>query len=310
MESNRRSLINEIQKMNISSSEKAKLIFQVMNPNLNNDKLEISNKKRSYCHHYNLTNYYYAKCCKKIYPCRNCHDENEDHKIDRHGIEYMKCDFCDCLQKVNSHCINPDCYQFKKDHKYFCGKCNLWFNDTDKLHKFLNSILIIDIDCTKQVFHCDKCNICRLGKKEDYKHCDKCNLCLKKDYFDNHPCKVNMKEQNCPICLKSIWDSHNQHSSLLKCGHSVHQNCLQNALSSGNYFCALCKKSMIDLTAYWQFLDQSLENQQMPEEYSNWTSDIHCNDCLKKSTTKYHFMYHKCNNCNGYNTSIDKINKI
>ena len=57
-------------------------------------------------------------------------------------------------------------------------------------------------------------------------------------------------------------------------------------------------------------IDSSLELQDMPEEYSEWTSDIYCNDCEITSNTKYHFVYHKCTQCNGYNTIVEKINKI
>ena len=32
----------------------------------------------------------------------------------------------------------------------------------------------------------------------------------------------------------------------------------------------------------------------MPEEFENMESKILCNDCLRKTTTKYHFSYHKC----------------
>jgi RING finger and CHY zinc finger domain-containing protein 1 len=48
----------------------------------------------------------------------------------------------------------------------------------------------------------------------------------------------------------------------------------------------------------------------MSEEFKVWTVDIHCNECDNKSNTKYHFSYHKCQECCGYNTIVDKINKV
>lgn len=48
----------------------------------------------------------------------------------------------------------------------------------------------------------------------------------------------------------------------------------------------------------------------MPQEYENFVSHILCNDCEKKSTAKYHFLYHKCAHCNGYNTTVLKTKEL
>ena len=66
---------------------------------------------------------------------------------------------------------------------------------------------------------------------------------------------------------------------------------------------------MTDLTNYWKLIDMTISSHQMPEEFKDWTADVHCNDCEKKSNTKYHFSYHKCQHCEGYNTVIDNLNK-
>ena len=42
----------------------------------------------------------------------------------------------------------------------------------------------------------------------------------------------------------------------------------------------------------------------MPPEYENVYSYIYCNDCEKKCHASYHFMYHKCAYCKGYNTKL------
>ena len=47
-----------------------------------------------------------------------------------------------------------------------------------------------------------------------------------------------------------------------------------------------------------------LEQHTMPEEYSKTRSFIYCNDCEIKCWSKFHFLYHKCTSCNGYNTKV------
>ena len=42
----------------------------------------------------------------------------------------------------------------------------------------------------------------------------------------------------------------------------------------------------------------------MPQEYKNTYSNVFCNDCEKKSHAKFHFIYHKCGHCLGYNTKV------
>ena len=42
----------------------------------------------------------------------------------------------------------------------------------------------------------------------------------------------------------------------------------------------------------------------MPLEYSDTFTHVYCNDCEKKSHAKFHFIYHKCGHCKGYNTKI------
>ena len=306
-EQEKRKRIYEINAMTISQSEKAKLISEIMNPNLSKFKEPI--REILFCQHYKKYTYPVLKCCNKVYPCRLCHDDSENHKTNRHDIDYMKCDFCKSFQKVNSSCQNPECFKFDVNHKYFCKKCNLWSDNECNIKKLVNTLIINFVDTVADVHHCDDCGICRMGKKEDFKHCKKCNLCLKKNIYDEHPCLINIKEQNCPICLKDIWGAFNDPPQILNCGHSVHTSCFLKSLESQNYFCSLCKKSMIDLTNYWSLIDNALSTQEMPEEFQNWTSDIYCNDCEKKSNAKYHFSYHKCQHCGGYNTVIDKVNK-
>ena len=57
------------------------------------------------------------------------------------------------------------------------------------------------------------------------------------------------------------------------------------------------------MSFYWESIDNFLKDQQIPEEYQK-KIEIFCNDCEKKSITDFHFIYHKCHLCNGYNTNV------
>ena len=102
-----------------SPSDRAKRIFDMIaKKNAKFLKENYQKKEKIICNHYKTDHHIYTKCCRKIYPCRLCHDENEDHSIYRYNIKQMFCSFCNCIQKVNSHCINPECYIYKKKSKY------------------------------------------------------------------------------------------------------------------------------------------------------------------------------------------------
>jgi hypothetical protein len=64
------------------------------------------------------------------------------------------------------------------------------------------------------------------------------------------------------------------------------------------------------MTEYFKRIDAMLEQHQMPPEYVNTQSHVYCNDCEKKCYSKYHFLYHKCVNCNGYNTKVLKTVEV
>lgn len=51
-------------------------------------------------------------------------------------------------------------------------------------------------------------------------------------------------------------------------------------------------------------IESMLEMEEMPEEYSTMRSHIHCNDCDQKSWTSFHFIYHRCQECNSFNTKV------
>jgi hypothetical protein len=58
------------------------------------------------------------------------------------------------------------------------------------------------------------------------------------------------------------------------------------------------------MSAYYSKIDSLLAEQTMPAEYSNIFSIVLCNDCEVKSEAPYHFLYHRCDKCRGYNTKV------
>jgi len=97
------------------------------------------------CKHYKKNCKIQAACCKMFFTCRRCHDEEiQDHKINRYEIETMMCMFCNTIQPVAQNCMNCS----KSMSRYYCGICKFFDDDADK-----------------QIFHCHKCGLCRIGKQ-------------------------------------------------------------------------------------------------------------------------------------------------
>ena len=229
-----------------------------------------------------------AFCCNTFVPCRLCHDEMLDHKINRFETKEMKCKLCEFIQPVSNKCIN--CNEIMAD--YYCNICKFWSDDPNI-----------------KIYHCHDCGICRKGEKEDYIHCKICNSCINKEHFENHKCLEKSLDTDCPICNENLFNS-TKSLSLLNCGHYIHTECMQNCLKSNNYQCPLCKKSMIDMKNYWEVLDNFLKEQKMPDEFKNTYCLLYCNDCEKRNYANYHFIYNKCKDCNGYNTNIIKTKNL
>lgn len=236
------------------------------------------------CEHYKKNPFMLvAKCCDKLFWCRLCHDEQSDHKIDRYATEKMKCMKCHTRQKVGEVCTTCG-----TKVNYFCKVCKFWSDDNLKK------------------FHCDKCGLCRVGKREDFVHCDKCETCMVTKKFEDHKCVSSCMKVDCPICMEYMFTS-TIPVIILKCGHCIHLSCLEEYLKT-DYRCPLCRKSTSDMTSFFAKIEARLAREQMPESESNFRSNISCNDCEKRSTAKFHYMYHKCEHCSSYNTNfLDKF---
>lgn len=227
-----------------------------------------------------------AKCCDKWYTCRFCHDENEDHTFDRYGTEKISCMNCHTVQGLTEQCVNQQCNM--KFAKYFCKTCRFYDNDEHK-----------------DIYHCDKCKICRIGKGLgiDYFHCDKCNACMSVT-LQEHKCVERSLESDCPICNVYMFTSTTP-VMFLPCGHCMHVSCYEEYTLT-NYICPLCSKSLGDMEQYFRRIDEVMQMERMPAEFEKLRSEIFCSDCERKSTTKYHFIYHKCQyeDCRSYNTKL------
>ncbi|CAL5995671.1 RING_finger and CHY zinc finger domain-containing protein [Hexamita inflata] len=94
------------------------------------------------CGHYMRGCQVRCETCKKFYPCRICHDNDEEHKFPRYLTTTVKCNYCHVEQPIQQ----------------ICGHCNALFGS----------------------YYCDKCKvICNMGvdAKPNY-HCNKCNVCM------------------------------------------------------------------------------------------------------------------------------------
>ena len=237
------------------------------------------------CEHYKRNCNIICTTCNEEFPCRHCHDnikyeENPDiissHKIDRRLIKEIVCRECNTRQSVSNKCIKCE-IQFGN---YFCLICN-YFDNEDKGQ-----------------FHCEQCGICRVGGRDNFFHCSKCNACYSNSLQDNHICIDNSMNQNCVICMDDLFTS-TTGVSIMKCGHTIHQQCLTDYMKS-NYKCPICQKSIY--THHFPYIQQEVDNTIMPEEYSDTTKNIICNDCNKDSVVNFHIIAMKCLHCDSFNT--------
>lgn len=246
---------------------------------------ELENTLPPICSHYERGCKIVSMCCNKVVECHVCHDEVEDHEMNRFNIKEIICNECGTIQKPSLSC--EECHlQFGK---YYCKKCNLWENKEPE-HK-----------C---IFHCNKCGICRKVSasedKNDYYHCDECNCCMHIKLKNNHTCIKNKLHVNCCLCLEEIFKSRKA-STTLHCNHTLHIDCIHSLLKNGKISCPLCRKTMLDkinLELYNLELDLLIKNNPISEQI---VKEIKCNDCSEKSNVLFHPFGMKCGNCGNYN---------
>ncbi|XP_067677329.1 RING finger and CHY zinc finger domain-containing protein 1-like [Haliotis asinina] len=231
------------------------------------------------CKHYRRNCKYIAPCCDQVYMCRICHDDKENHEMDRKQVKEVLCLKCHTKQKFQQTC--EKCGGLFG--KYCCNICHLLDNED------------------KQQFHCDKCGICRVGGQENFFHCEKCDICLSNNLKGNHKCVERVSHDSCPICLDFLHTSRRD-LHIPPCGHLIHRECFDDLLQTGNYACPVCNQSLVKMDKVWESVDQEIANTQMPDEYKDMDVDILCRDCHKESNIKWHVLGLKCTHCGSYNT--------
>lgn len=104
------------------------------------------------CRHYKRNIKLQCSACCRWYTCRFCHDEVEDHSLNRRETKNMLCMLCGCAQSASEACSQCG----ERSARYYCSVCKLW-----------------DDDPGKSIYHCNDCGICRIGQGlgKDFYHC-------------------------------------------------------------------------------------------------------------------------------------------
>eukprot|EP00798_Chlamydomonas_sp_ICE-L_P019776 gene19776-26468_t len=244
------------------------------------------------CEHYRRRCMLVAPCCNETFWCRHCHntvksdneqDPKKRHTLDRKLVTEVECALC-LTRQPTAHSCRECGVAFGQ---YSCLECNFF-----------------DDDLSKEQFHCDLCQICRVGGRDNYFHCSTCNCCYAITLRDSHVCIENSMHQNCPCCFEYLFDSIRA-INVMPCGHTIHNECLKALASHSTYLCPVCMKSYMgssDMERLWDEMDTTVRMTPMPEEYRDMVVDVMCNDCLHRSNVPFHVVGHKCGNCGGYNT--------
>ncbi|PGH03848.1 hypothetical protein GX51_03836 [Blastomyces parvus] len=247
----------------------------------NDDAVEEDNLQLG-CQHYKRRVKLQCFTCKGWYPCRFCHDQEEDHVLIRRSTQNMLCMVCSTPQPAAQWCkscgVQAACY--------YCSVCKLWDNDSQK-----------------SIYHCNDCGICRIGQGigKDYYHCKTCSVCIPISIQQTHRCIERSTQCDCPICGDYMFTSP-ETVIFMKCGHSIHQKCFSQ-YSRTSYRCPICSKTIANMEAHFRSLDRTINDQPMPPDFRDTRALISCNDCSAKSAVQYHWLGLKCEICYSYNTT-------
>ena len=95
------------------------------------------------------------------------------------------------------------------------------------------------------MFHCEGCNTCKTGGRENSYHCPKCNICLVGETEETHKCVKVFVDDDCAICLRSMKNSTTQVIILVTCNHAFHEECFEKYACTNN-LCPVCRTKMYD----------------------------------------------------------------
>lgn len=104
------------------------------------------------CEHYKRNVKVQCFDCRRWYTCRHCHNDAQDHELNRRRTQHMLCMVCQTPQKASERCVNCQ----TEGGCYYCDICKLWDNNS-----------------AKPIYHCPDCGICRRGEGlgKDFMHC-------------------------------------------------------------------------------------------------------------------------------------------
>lgn len=282
---------NKISRIKYFDSKKT---FNKNIPKKTNKQMNYINSINSHgCKHYKKKCLSEFKCCSKLYECRRCHDKMEDHRCNRNEIDLI-CLICLKKQSFSQKCIF--CQTIFA--KYSCEICSLLTDD-------------------ERTYHCKDCNVCRKGNQKDFFHCMQCNACLPIETMENHLNETstsfhveNTLSSHCPICAQDLFYS-TSFVVLMHCGHSIHKKCFIS-YKNKSFQCPVCLKSSSNQKTVNKRIDYilskcvDLNNQKNINLYECVTS---CFDCQATFTSKYTYLYNKCQGCGSYNTRINELYK-
>eukprot|EP00250_Pteridium_aquilinum_P003830 c14107_g1_i1 orf=695-1594(-) len=263
-----------------------------LSDSLDKASLQSRGKMKYGCAHYRRRCKIRAPCCDEVFDCRHCHNEAKAkesdislrHEVPRHKVVKVICSLCETEQNVQQICEKCGVCM----GEYFCGKCKFF-----------------DDDVKKEQYHCDACGICRVGGRDNFFHCNRCGCCYTTLLQNKHSCVENSMQHNCAVCFEYLFDSLKE-ISVLRCGHTMHDECLKEMKSHSQYTCPMCSKSICDMSKCWEQLDREVAATPMPEVYQNKMVWILCNDCGANSEVLFHIIAQKCHHCNSYNTRLTK----
>lgn len=255
------------------------------------------------CAHYKRNIKLQCSACDRWYTCRFCHDEAEDHSLNRRETKNMLCMLCGCAQPASEECAQCG----ERGAWYYCSVCKLW-----------------DDDSKKSIYHCNDCGICRVGQGlgKDFYHCkvsclwseshdlrllnllqQTCCVCLSISIWDTHRCIERSTDCDCPICGEYMFTSP-QTVVFMRCGHSIHQRCYYEHMNS-SYRCPICSRSIVNMEMQFRHLERAIDSQPMPPQFEDTKAFVYCNDCSAKTTVKYHWLGLKCAVSVGFSLSTE-----
>eukprot|EP01053_Blabericola_migrator_P000830 Blabericola_migrator_1__829@NODE_1203_length_5119_cov_116_367577_g815_i0_p3_GENE_NODE_1203_length_5119_cov_116_367577_g815_i0NODE_1203_length_5119_cov_116_367577_g815_i0_p3_ORF_typecomplete_len218_score15_17zfCHY/PF05495_12/2_3e11zfRING_2/PF13639_6/9_8e03zfRING_2/PF13639_6/1_8e09zfC3HC4/PF00097_25/8_8e03zfC3HC4/PF00097_25/7_4e03zfC3HC4/PF00097_25/1e03zfC3HC4/PF00097_25/1_2e07zfRING_5/PF14634_6/1_8e07zfC3HC4_2/PF13923_6/4_3e03zfC3HC4_2/PF13923_6/8_2e03zfC3HC4_2/PF13923_6/2_1e03zfC3HC4_2/PF13923_6 len=210
-------------------------MFRWLKSKLNSSDGNSETDNKPVCSHYNSPMELYFPCCATWLRCLRCHREL------RSEADQRQFPFCEaytdaskrptlmrCVACGEEQSLSQVCVKCGAKPKYFCDICYIW-DDTGR-----------------EIFHCDACGICRVGRRTRVFHCDGCGTCLDKKMEGRHRCLKDGMMSDCAICLEPLFSSNLPACQLPRCGHSFHQRCLKDLFEyNPGMKCPMCKRELL-----------------------------------------------------------------